>query len=245
MDEGVGEDSVRQMEDLIARLPAVLRANIVVNDWGGIEEIHVLTSLERTAKQVVRDVESALGAQWGIHVDHKRISVAQIRTDDIIKTRHFLTLREVTMDVDTLEGNARGTVELEPVDEEAVIYRGEWSGRYVPSQHIFVVAHAAVQALNGLPELSGGLVLSEIRNIEIGHRQVILAALSYMNPNGREELLLGTALDSGDSAGSTVVALVDAVNRWMIRQDIERSDDPLLPLLLRRIAGNPASGLQE
>jgi hypothetical protein len=31
----------------------------VVNDWGAIEEIHILTGLGRNPKQIVRDVQSA------------------------------------------------------------------------------------------------------------------------------------------------------------------------------------------
>jgi hypothetical protein len=234
MDEGVAQNHVNEMEALIGRLPAVLRSKIVINDWGGIEEIHVLTSLERTAKQVVRDVESALSAEWGIHVDHKRISVAQIRTDDIVKVRQFLIVRQVAVDVDTVDGKIQASVEIEPVNDDGTVYRGEWSGKYVPSHHTMAVAEAAVRALNGVPEVSEGLVLAELRPMELGGRSVVLVALSYLNPNHREELLMGTAMESGDAQGAAAHAVVDAVNRWMIRLDVKRSEDPLLPFILGR-----------
>ncbi len=234
MDEGTVENNVEQMEALIRRLPAVLRSTIVINDWGGIEEIHVLTTLERTPKQVVRDVESALSAEWNIHVDHKRISVAQIRTDDIVKVRQYLMIREVNLDVDTVEGISRAVVELEPVNEDGVVYRGEWTGRYVPSHHTVAMAQAAVHALNTVPELMEHLVLLEVRPLEIGGQKVILAALSYLEPNHREELLIGSALEAGDAHGAAAQAVVDAVNRWMIRADVKRSEDPILALILGR-----------
>lgn len=236
MDEGQVANNVGQMESLISRLPAVLRATIVVNDWGGIEEIHVLTTLERTPKQVVRDVESALSAEWNIHVDHKRISVAQIRTDDIVKTRQFLMVQEVTLDVDTAQGLSHAVVQIEPTNEDAVFYRGEWSGRYVPSHHTMAVAEATVQALNTVPELNERLVLLEVRPLEVAGQSIILVALSHLDLSRHEELLLGTALESGDAHGAAAQAVVDAVNRWMIRMDVQRSDDPILAMILGRPA---------
>jgi len=241
-ERGTVEGNVEQMESLIGRLPSVLRSTIVVNDWGGIEEIHVLTTLERTAKQVVRDVESALHAEWNIHVDHKRISVAQIRTDDIVKARQFLMIREVNLDVDTVRGVSRAIVEVEPVNEDGVVYRGEWTGRYIPSHHTVAMAEAAVHALNQVAEVGEHLVLLEVRPMEIAGKNVILAALSYLEPNRREELLIGTALESGDTYGAAAQAAVDAVNRWMIRTDVKRSDDPILALILGRQSPNAAAG---
>lgn len=244
MDEGSVEQNIEQMESLINRLPAVLRSTIVVNDWGGIEEIHVLTTLERTAKQVVRDVESALSAEWNIHIDHKRISVAQIRTDDIVKTRYFLMVREVTLDVDTLEGISRAVVEIEPVNDSGMVYRGEWSGRYVPSHHTAAVAEAAVQALNSVPELIERLALLEVRPLQIAGHRIVMVALSHFDPSHREDLLVGTAIESGDAHGAAAQAAVDAANRWMIRLDVKRSEDPILAMLLGR-EGSNATGSGE
>jgi hypothetical protein len=49
----------------------------VVDDAeGAILEIHILTTSEISAKQTVRNVESALFAHLGIRIDHRRISVA-------------------------------------------------------------------------------------------------------------------------------------------------------------------------
>src|SRR5213079_2381920 len=40
-------------------------------------EIHVLTTSDQQAKQVVRNIESALLAQLGLKIDHRKISIAQ------------------------------------------------------------------------------------------------------------------------------------------------------------------------
>ncbi|REJ36676.1 MAG: hypothetical protein DIU84_05550, partial [Bacillota bacterium] len=69
---------VSEIERLLAQLPGVISARLMVNDWGAIEELHVLATTERGPKQIVRDVESTLAARWGIKIDHKKISVAQL-----------------------------------------------------------------------------------------------------------------------------------------------------------------------
>ena len=63
-------------EDLVATLPGVLSARIVPSPSGTVQEIHVLTTTEYTPKQTVRNIESALMAQLGLKVDHRKVSVA-------------------------------------------------------------------------------------------------------------------------------------------------------------------------
>jgi len=50
---------------------------VVVTPLGEVSEIHVLTTSDQQAKQVVRNIESALMAQLGLKIDHRKISVAQ------------------------------------------------------------------------------------------------------------------------------------------------------------------------
>ena len=71
--------SVKDVEGLLVCLPGIQKARVVVNDWGAIEEIHILTGLARNPKQIVRDVQSALKAQWDITVDRRKVSIAQVK----------------------------------------------------------------------------------------------------------------------------------------------------------------------
>lgn len=67
---------IRRAEELIATLPGVLSVRIVPNDTGAIDEIHVLTTDAVAPKQTVRNIESALIAQLGWRVNHRKISIA-------------------------------------------------------------------------------------------------------------------------------------------------------------------------
>lgn len=68
--------SVGEAEALLATLPGIISARIVMARQGGIGEIHVLTGADVTPRQTVRNVESALLARFGVRVEHRRISVA-------------------------------------------------------------------------------------------------------------------------------------------------------------------------
>lgn len=67
---------IRKAEELIATLPGVLAVRIVPSETGAVEEIHVLTTDEVPPKNTVRNIESALIAQLGLRVNHRKISVA-------------------------------------------------------------------------------------------------------------------------------------------------------------------------
>ncbi|MBL0940282.1 MAG: hypothetical protein IBJ03_15410 [Gemmatimonadaceae bacterium] len=67
---------IRRAEELIATLPGVISVRIVPNETGAVDEIHVLTTDQVPPKNTVRNIESALMAQLGLRVNHRKISIA-------------------------------------------------------------------------------------------------------------------------------------------------------------------------
>src|SRR5215218_809827 len=68
---------VRRAETLLTSLDGVLSARVVTTPLGEVSEIHVLAQAGLAPKQVVRNIESALLAQLGLKIDHRKISIAQ------------------------------------------------------------------------------------------------------------------------------------------------------------------------
>src|SRR5256714_2571553 len=68
---------MKRLENLITTLTGVLSARVVATPLGEVSEVHVLTKSDIAPKQVVRNIESALMAQLGFKIDHRKISVAQ------------------------------------------------------------------------------------------------------------------------------------------------------------------------
>ena len=69
--------NIERAEALLNSLKGVVSARIVARHGGIIEEIHLLTEGDVSAKQSVRNVESALLAHFGLKIDHRKVSVAQ------------------------------------------------------------------------------------------------------------------------------------------------------------------------
>jgi len=67
---------IRRAEELIGTLPGVISVRIVPSETGAVDEIHVLTTDQLPPKNTVRNIESALMAQLGLRVNHRKISIA-------------------------------------------------------------------------------------------------------------------------------------------------------------------------
>lgn len=72
-----------QVENLLLGLPGIKSLKLVPNGHGGVDEVHVVATNQIGAKQVVRNIESALLAEFGLQIDHRKISVAQVDEPDI------------------------------------------------------------------------------------------------------------------------------------------------------------------
>ncbi|MEJ2481532.1 MAG: hypothetical protein P8049_00005, partial [Gemmatimonadota bacterium] len=83
--EIVGLDpwGLKRIEKLLVELEGVGSLKIVPDGHGGIDEIHVLSSSSLGPKQIVRNIESALLAEFGLQVDHRKISIARVRGPEI------------------------------------------------------------------------------------------------------------------------------------------------------------------
>ena len=69
------------VEQALDGLRDVRSAKVIADGGGSILAVHVVSSSERSAKQIARDVESVLVAKLGIAIDHRKISVAQMDGD--------------------------------------------------------------------------------------------------------------------------------------------------------------------
>lgn len=220
---------VSDIENLILKIPMVLKCHVTINDWGGIEEIHALSTVERAPKQIVRDIESALLSQWNLRVDHKRISIAQIVPDAPSVNMGRLIIGEYFMDWDTANQMGHATVALHPGNDREEEYLGEWQGRYIPSQYHYVMAQAAIDAVNRIPGITHRFVLAELRTLALANRSVVVVGLSFLNQRRREEVLIGAAQERGDGQGAAIRAVLDAINRR-----ISGTDTPTLESIVAK-----------
>ena len=211
---------VKRAENLIASLTGILSARVVVTPQGEVSEIHVLAASEIQPKQVVRNIESALMAQLGLKIDHRKISVAQtadVRPIEALQqeaiaaraNKRLVVFRALAVRPSERPHRVIVGVRLSFEDREA---EAEEQGTDTMRNRVEAAARAAAVCLDELlPDNSVALEGAQI--IEAFDRKFVLAAVHGLG--GREaQLLTGTCAIRESAERSAVWAVLDATNRW-------------------------------
>jgi hypothetical protein len=221
-----GQVSVEAVESLIRELPGVLGARLVVNDWGGVREVHVLADTSRPAKSVVRDIESALMARWGLQVDHKRVSVAQVV--DAPRRPRWVRLRvqRLTVATDAVRGETEVSVTLAPAETDEMFGRPapraegpaeSWHGRAVGEaaggSPLRLTVAATLDALNQTLLQGHSFALVDAGRSTLGGRELVNVLVRYRAPRGFSQVLTGAAIVRAGGLDAGVRAALQATNR--------------------------------
>lgn len=208
--------SVKDIEALLVCLPGVQKARVVVNDWGAIEEIHVLTGLGRNPKQIVRDIQSALRAQWDILVDRRKVSVAQVQAH-LAETPGRLRYAGLELKTDTRTGKSEVAVSLERAglteDAQPLVYVGKATSEGTESALLFAIAKATCAAVNLTIEPPNAFYPEEVAIFKVGSKEAVSALVNLITPRKNHEELLGAALIRREAREACVRAVLDAMNR--------------------------------
>jgi len=97
---------------LICQLQGVIGADISFNGQDEIQEIHVVANFDRLPKQIVRDIESILFTKHGLRLDHKKVSIAQIKGDEVAPKRRSSRIQFVRVGVSVSGFEHKVEVEL-------------------------------------------------------------------------------------------------------------------------------------
>lgn len=195
-------------KNLITSLPAVINAEFVVDKDSKIAELHVLADQSRSPKQIVRDIQSALMAQFKLEVDHKLISIAQIPS---MEPCNAFLRRPICngLDLSLHQDHADVGVTLFHNDKE---YKGHSSSDLSKASRLRSVAQATVEALNLMFEEPVHLALTDVRTSDISGQACILVSVNLKTAVGTE-MLLGCTWEKDDINLAVVKSVLDAVNR--------------------------------
>jgi hypothetical protein len=201
-------------EQAIKQVRSVIATRIKANALNEIEEIHVLANSKRNPKQIVRDIESILSTQFDMEIDHKKVSIVQLDSDDeaaeqISRKEDKIRPKLVSVSLRTLDTKAEAKVELSVQGE---IKEGTSSGTSTTSNKLRLFVDATIHALSGF--LMDKLIFAteEVSISRLGKHQVAQVAISLITPYG-EQTLVGCAIVKNDEREAVVKASLDAVNR--------------------------------
>ena len=223
---------IARAEELLGTLPGVLNVRVIAGKDGDVIEVHVLTTTAVSPKQTVRNVESALLAQLGMRVSHKKISVATsegpaadairaarmtpplgipvaVEPSERVASKRRLYFEDVEIRRSRIHGmSCRVTVRRG--DDTFV---GEASGQESDRLRIETSARAAVTAVLNAEVEGRALAFEGARLIEAFDREFVFVAL--MSRVGREMVLLTGSAEVRDGVETaSVLAVLDATNRW-------------------------------
>ena len=241
---------IQRAEELLATLPGVISVRIVAGPNGAVDEIHILTTLEVSPKQTVRNVESALIAHLGMRVSHKKISVAASdegvrpmrptpgggagagsgpilqavsavtdttpsRTQAAVKAS---SRRYYFEDVEVRRSRTKGVAVRVTLRKGDTSYIGEADGLENERLRIELAARATVAAIRQAEGEDRLLALEGYKVLTAFEREFVFVGVTART--GRDSVLMtGTAEVRESAETASVVAVLDATNRWL---DLEK-----------------------
>ena len=191
-------------QELICRLEGVQAAQVVFAENGMPCEIHVLAGPEKSSKSLVRDIQSALTAQFGVQVDHRIISVAQL--SEGLAPRGDFRLAHTGLEIKSAGGRVSASV---PLARGCDTYTGHGESANTPFARRRCVSEAALAAVNR----AAGETCFELASVDAVTLagQGIVVAQVYSLRDGQR--LLGSAFLNEDPDNAAVHSVLSAVNR--------------------------------
>lgn len=213
MESNVTPQTIAEIEDALAHVSDIRAARVVASPEGTIEEIHVLALPTKAPKQLARDVESTIMAVFGIAIDHKVISIAQLGPDSLPKAdagnAPRARIKSIQAEVAGVQVTVMVSLELE--DE---VYTGRAVGPNSQTERKRLVACATLDALERYAGSAIGLALEDVKVVDLGAERVAVSCVSLVTPLG-EQPFSGSALVRQNEKDSIVRATLDAINRRM------------------------------
>lgn len=202
---------------LVTRLPGVLGAEFVLSG-DEIREVHILSDQQRTPKQVVRDVQSAMLARFQVELDHRIVSVAQI-PGSIREVRHRLVCDRLS--INTGRAGCTVSVSLSLDDRQ---YDGEAACDLSSASRTRGIAQATVEALNLLLTPACSITLEDVRRVQMDESAAVLVGVQ-LRIDRKTEHLLGACYEGEDPNLSVVFATLDGINRRFIALNLQEGPE--------------------
>jgi hypothetical protein len=216
---------LRELEDELCRLAGVLAVRVVGDRVGRPVEIHVLSDHSKPAKQTVRDVRAVAQTVFGMELDHRIVSVAQLNTNE--------QDAPVGIDLAPQESRVRvGSIQVEDVGLRAQVrvilitgdheHVGFAEGSVASIARPQLVASAALDALRQMEPAAEAVHIATAEISRTGRNRVAVVTVVYVDPP-TELVVSGSAVVRRDRDDAVARALLDATNRRLHRMERGRS----------------------
>ncbi len=202
--------AAEQYEKAISLVEGVVSSKVVLGQNGEVTEMHILANSSRNPKQIVRDVETACMIHFGVAIDHKKVSVAQLHTELPDPGWKRMIIQAISYHL--REGNMDVTVDLALGGRTET---GKASGIRTETMELRLVAEATLAAIQRFLSKSNIFGLENAAIVPFSGRDAAMVGITFVN-SGVEEHLVGSSYLRSDYREAIVRATLDAVNRKIL-----------------------------
>lgn len=212
MEQTIPASLVSEIEESLAQVSEIRAARVVTSPEGLIEEIHVLALPSKMPKQLVRDIESLLMAAFGISVDHKKISIAQLGHENVPAPRTAEpTVRAKILAINAETAGVYVNIGV-TLEIQADTFIGRATGPASQTGRQRLVAEATLDAIEQYLDGALTFALEDVSIVQLGRQSVAVACIALVTSLG-EQAFAGSALVRQNDKDSIVRATLDAINR--------------------------------
>jgi hypothetical protein len=217
-DPGGSEAELRELEDELCRLGGVLAVRVVGDRNGRPIEVHVLADQSKPAKQTVRDVRAVAQTMFGLELDHRIVSVAQLDStaeQSIDSGSASLAPRARVGRVNFEAQGVRADVRVVLVDGD-LEYSGYAEGSVAAVARPQLVALATLDAVRQSDSAAEAIHVVSADITRVGPTRVAVVSVVYVEPPV-ELFVSGSAVVRQDRDEAVARAVLDATNRRLGR----------------------------
>lgn len=202
-----GENELaKQYQELLCRLPGVINTSVVFSG-PEIAELHVLADQNRSPKQIVRDIQSAMAAQYGVSIDHRVVSVAQIPADSAERPHRRLVFEEINISKNKERSSATVTL----TDGETT-FSGSSSALNDRLEINRMICQATLSAVESFLDQEIQLSVADVKIFDLSGERAVSVCIAAKSKKGVDRLL-GSTFVGEDGESAVVKATMDALNR--------------------------------
>jgi len=196
----------KEYSDLIGKLSGVINSSIVFSN-NEISELHVLADTCRSPKQIVRDIQSALMVQYGVVIDHKVISIAQIPSENDPRAHSRLVFEEISLCKN--KNNSSATVTLTDGDDS---FSGTASSLNDHREIHKMVSQATLNAIGNFVDSGVALSVSDVKSFDLTGEKAVAVCIAVKSKD-KVDHFIGSSFVGDDIGTAVVKATMDALNR--------------------------------
>lgn len=203
------ELDLEAIEATLCQIAEVEAARIVSSETNEIEELHVLALPDKGPKQIVRDIESTLMARFGLAIDHKKISIAQLGANKNGAMKNGLRPRLGAVQTEISDMRASVTVQLRSADD---VFSGDCRGTATQAGRLRSAAEATLRAIEQWSKSDISFCLEDAVIVQLGQERVAVACVT-MVVAGVETRCSGSVVVKAGDDEAVVKATLAAINR--------------------------------